>query len=226
MFVVWLAPARARRRGLGADRARPRLAVGALSGLLIVVLRVQPVVVTLAMYFVLQGVDLLLAPNPGVARPGPSLDLRPRGLGRAGSRRALHDRRAAADLVRARFVAVPPPLYAVGTNEPTAFSSGVNVNAVRVASYALGGLFAGIAGLALTGLVQLGRTRPSRPSTRSRRSRRVALGGTSLAGGRGGLIGALFGAFAIYLLQNLLATLQINPAYLQIVYGGMLSSPS
>ena len=39
----------------------------------------------------------------------------------------------------------------------------------------------------------------------------VALGGTSLAGGRGGLIGALLGAFAIYLLQNLLATFADRP---------------
>ena len=50
----------------------------------------------------------------------------------------------------------------------------------------------------------------------------VVLGGTSLAGGRGGLIGVVFGAFSIYLLQNLLANFQVNPAWLQIVYGGIL----
>ena len=44
-------------------------AVGAFSGLLIVFLRVQPVVVTLAMYFILQGVDLVLSPQPQ-AMPG------------------------------------------------------------------------------------------------------------------------------------------------------------
>ena len=44
-------------------------AVGAFSGLLIVFLRVQPVVVTLAMYFILQGVDLVLSPQPQ-ALPG------------------------------------------------------------------------------------------------------------------------------------------------------------
>ena len=48
------------------------------------------------------------------------------------------------------------------------------------------------------------------------------LGGTSLAGGRGGLIGVVFGAFSIYLLQNLLANFQVNPAWLQIVYGAIL----
>ena len=50
----------------------------------------------------------------------------------------------------------------------------------------------------------------------------VVLGGTSLAGGRGGLIGVVFAAFSIYLLQNLLATFQVNPAWLQIVYGAIL----
>ena len=42
------------------------LGIGLLNGLLIMVLRVPPVVVTLAMYFVLHGVDLWLVPNPGV----------------------------------------------------------------------------------------------------------------------------------------------------------------
>ena len=121
-----------------------------------------------------------------------------------------------------RYVPFRRLLYAVGSNDATAFSSGVNVNAVRIASYALGGLFAGIGGLALTGLVQLDRRVATRPSTRWSAIAAVVLGGTSLAGGRGGLLGALLGAFAIYLLQNLLATFAINPAYLQIVYGGIL----
>ena len=97
----------------------------------------------------------------------------------------------------------------------------MNVHAVRIASYALGGLFAGIAALALTGLVHTTDAPQSTEYTLPAIAA-VALGGTSLAGGRGGLAGALYGAFAIYLLQNLLATLQIDPAYLAIVYGGTL----
>ena len=67
VFVVWLAP-----HGLGGAISVPimlglGLAVGVLNGLLIIALRVQPIVVTLAMYFSLQGVDLLIAPNPVVA---------------------------------------------------------------------------------------------------------------------------------------------------------------
>src|SRR5712672_788587 len=112
-------------------------------------------------------------------------------------------------------------LYAVGSNDTTAFSSGVNVNAVRVASYGLGGLFAGIGGLALTGLVNAANASNATEYTLVAIAA-VVLGGTPLVGGRGGLVGPLLGAFSIYLLQNLLATFAINPAYLQIVYGGIL----
>jgi ribose transport system permease protein len=120
-----------------------------------------------------------------------------------------------------RYVPFRRLLYAVGSNDATAFSAGVNVTAVRIASYGLGGLFAGCGGLALTGLVH-----SSNASTSTQYAlvgiAAVVLGGTSLAGGRGGLVGVVFGAFSIYLLQNLLNTFQVNPAWVQIVYGGIL----
>jgi ribose transport system permease protein len=120
-----------------------------------------------------------------------------------------------------RFVPFRRLLYDVGSNDATAFSSGVNVNVVRVASYALGGLFAGFGGLALTGLVSSADSSNATEYTLVAIAA-VVLGGTPLVGGRGGLLGPLLGAFSIYLLQNLLATFAINPAYLQIVYGGIL----
>src|SRR5512133_3735452 len=64
VYIVWLVP-----NGLGGAVSVPiilglGLAVGVLNGLLIIVLRVQAIVVTLAMFFSLQGVVLLVAPNP------------------------------------------------------------------------------------------------------------------------------------------------------------------
>jgi len=220
VFVVWLAP-----HGLGGAISVPiilglGLAVGALTGLLVVGLRVQAVAVTLAMYFALQGVDLLIAPNPvSMSSTGwlqhlaSSIGPVPGGVGTIGVPLLIW--------FGLRFVPFRRLLYAVGSNDTTAFSSGVKVNAVRVASYAIGGLFAGIGGLALTALVSSANASQATEYTLVAIAA-VVLGGTSLAGGRGGLLGALFGAFAIYLLQNLLATYQIDPAYLEIVYGGIL----
>lgn len=220
VFIVYLAP-----HGLGGAVAVPimlgiGLAVGLINGLLIIGLRVQPIVVTLAMYFSLQGVDLLIAPNPvSVSSTGwlehlaGSIGPVPGGLLSIGIPMLIW--------FGLRFVPFRRLLYAVGSNDATAFSSGVNVNVIRIASYALGGLFAGFGGLALTGLVNSADASNATEYTLVAMAA-IVLGGTSLAGGRGGLVGPLLGAFSIYLIQNLLATFAINPAYLQIVYGGIL----
>ena len=220
IFVVWLAP-----NGLGGAISVPIMlgigvAVGLLNALLITLLRVQAIVVTLAMFFSLQGVDLLLAPNPvSLSSSGWVQDLAgsvgpiPGGLLTIGIPLLIW--------FGLRFVPFRRLLYAVGSNDATAYSSGVNVNAVRMGSYALGGLFAGFGGLALTGLVNAANASNATEYTLVAIAA-VVLGGTPLVGGRGGLVGPLLGAFSIYLLQNLLATFAINPAYLQIVYGGIL----
>jgi ribose transport system permease protein len=219
-YVVWLAP-----HGLGGAISVPIVlllgtAVGALNGLLIIALRVPPIVVTLAMFFGLQGVDLFIAPNPvSMSSPGWTANLAgsvgpiPGGVLTIGIPLLIW--------VGLRFIPFRRLLYAVGSNDATAFSSGVNVNLVRVASYGLGGLFAGFGGLALTGLVSSADASNATEYTLVAIAA-VVLGGTPLTGGRGGLIGPLLGGFSIYLLQNMLATFAINPAYLQIVYGGIL----
>jgi len=220
VYIVWLAP-----HGLGGAVSVPiilglGLAVGVLNGLLIMVLRVQAIVVTLAMFFSLQGVVLFIAPNPvSISNTGwvqhlaGSVGPIPGGVFTIGLPLLIW--------FSLRLVPFGRLLYAVGSNDTTAFSSGVNVNAVRVASYGLGGLFAGFGGLALTGLVNSANASSSTEYTLVAIAA-VVLGGTPLVGGRGGLIGPLLGAFSIYLMQNLLATFAINPAYLQIVYGGIL----
>ncbi len=220
VYIVWLAP-----NGLGGAVSVPiilglGLAVGVLNGLLIMVLRVQAIVVTLAMFFSLQGVVLFIAPNPvsisdsgWVQHLAGSVGPIPGGVFTIGLPLLIW--------FSLRLVPFGRLLYAVGSNDTTAFSSGVNVNAVRVASYGLGGLFAGFGGLALTGLVNSANASSSTEYTLVAIAA-VVLGGTPLVGGRGGLVGPLLGAFSIYLMQNLLATFAINPAYLQIVYGGIL----
>jgi ribose transport system permease protein len=220
-YVVWLAP-----HGLGGLIAIPiilglGLVSGIITGATIVFLRVQPVVVTLAMYFALQGVDLLLAPNPvqlshvppWIGNLAGSVGPIPGGVITMGVPLLVW--------FALRLVPFRRLLFAVGSNDATAFSSGVNVSAVRIGSYALGGFIAAIGGIALTAVVSSSNASQSTEFTLTAIAA-VVLGGTSLAGGRGGLIGVLFGAFAIYLLQNLLATLQINSAWDSVLYGGIL----
>ena len=50
----------------------------------------------------------------------------------------------------------------------------------------------------------------------------VALGGTQLGGGRGGLVASLLGACCIYLMQTLLGALSVSTSWLTFVYGALL----
>lgn len=219
IFVVWLAP-----HGLGGVAAVPILlcvgmAVGALTGLLILLLRVDAIVVTLAMFFILQGVDLLVAPNPVSANAGWMTHL-------AGSVGPIPGGLITIVIPLViwwalRFTPFRSYLYATGSNAEAAYSSGINVATIRVLSYALGGLLAALGGMALTGLVRSATAADSTEYTLVAIAA-VTLGGISLAGGRGRMVGALLGGLALYLLQNLLATLEINPAYLQVAYGVVL----
>lgn len=223
VFIVWLAP-----HSLGGWASVPIIlalgaAVGAVNGLLIIILRVPPVVVTLAAFFVLIGVDLRMLTNPNeggylsstnwVTHLADKVGPIPGGVFTLGFPL----------LVWFCLARIPyrRTLYAVGSNDATAFASGVNVALVRVIAYALGGLFAGVGSLALVA-VSLS-ANPSLSQTYTLLAiAAVALGGTSLWGGRGGLIGSLLGAASIYLLGNLLLTLQVDQSYLQVMYGGML----
>jgi ribose transport system permease protein len=219
IFVVVLVP-----HGLGGAESIPIVlgmcaAVGALNGLIIVALRIQPVVATLSMYFALLGLNLQIAPQPEtlgdswISHLAHSVGPIPGAVFTIGL-----------PLLIWGFLGLVPyrrTLLAVGNNDAAAFASGANVAFVRVSAYALGGLIAGIGGFALTALVSSVTASLASAYTLLAIAS-VALGGTSLWGGRGGLFGAVLGAAAIYLLQDLLAIAQVDPSWLQVMYGGML----
>jgi ribose transport system permease protein len=219
VFAAWLVP-----HGLGGAASVPILlglaaCVGLLNGLLIILLRIPPVVLTLAMYFVLIGVTAKVLPAPTfldstwVSHLG----------GHVGPVPGAFFTLAVPLLVWIALGLVPyrRMLYAVGSNDATAFAAGINVNLVRLIAYALGGLFAGVGGFALTAVTLSADSAQASTYTLVALAA-VALGGTSLSGGRGGLVGPLLGAAAIYLLQDLLVTLQISTSWLQVVYGSAL----
>ena len=219
VFVGVLAP-----NGLGGAIAVPILlvmaaGVGAFNGLLVVALRVPPVVVTLSMYFVLMGVSAAVLPESGIlshtwlSHLAGDVGPIPGAVFTLGIPLLLW--------FTLRLLPYRQLLYAVGGNDATAFAAGVNIAAIRVAAYALGGLFAAFAGMALIAIT-LDANPDQGGSYTLLAIASVALGGTSLWGGRGGMVGPLLGAASIYLLEDLLTTFQIPPSWLQVMYGGAL----
>lgn len=194
-------------------------AIGFLNGFSVAILRYQPVIATLCTLFVLQGINYKIAVVP-IPAPPSWLNNLSQGVGPIPGGLLLIGGPVLLWLLLQR-TPFHRTLLAVGGSDATAYSSGVNVTAVRLIAYSLGGLFAAVAGIGIAALLQ---------STDANAGAEyilialaaVALGGTPIGGGRGGILGAIVGAAAIFLVQNLIGALNINAYWTQVVYGLML----
>ena len=188
--------------------------VGLVNGLLATVVRIQPIIATLGAYLVLSGLTVTLVPAPTGVIPD---------WWRALAHGLSFAPPAFIAAVWLMFTRLPVygQLMATGSDDRAAFTAGVNVVAVRLFSYALGGVFAGAAALSLTALIGSADPNVGPPYTLLAISS-VALGGVSLAGGRGGLIGASVGAINIFLLQSVLTFFNVSTFVLQVAYGAIL----
>ena len=113
-------------------------------------------------------------------------------------------------------------MYAVGSDRLAAFRSGVPVDRTRVAAYALCGLFAAMGGLILT--MNTGVGTPIQGPYLMASVAAVVLGGVSLAGGRGGLVGPIVAVFILRLARQDLTLLSIDPNVAQVVEGLIMVS--
>ncbi|AMX99250.1 ABC transporter permease [Mesorhizobium ciceri] len=188
--------------------------VGAANGFLATIVRIQPIVATLGTYLILTGVTLTILPAPIGPAPAWLKAL-------SGSLSMLP---LAAMLVAWWLVRRTPyydQLMAVGSDDRTAYTAGVDVTRVRFIAYVMTGILGGCAGLMLTALI--GSADPNiGPTYTLIAIAAVALGGVSLAGGRGGVAGAAIGAIDIFLLQSVLTTFNVSTFVLQIAYGAIL----
>ena len=112
-------------------------------------------------------------------------------------------------------------LYAVGSNETVAYLSGINKYFTRISAYAICSVFAVLAGFALTGVISypyidMG-TSYQLPSIAV-----VVIGGTSIMGGKGSVVGTVAGAVIIYLLTSILTIMSIPESGQNIIYGSVI----
>ena len=112
-------------------------------------------------------------------------------------------------------------LYAVGSDRIAAFRSGVDIGRNRVAAYILGGLFSAVGGLGLTMTTGIGSPRAGVLYTLSGLAA-VVIGGVSLVGGRGGIVGPVIAAFVLTLIPSDLIFLNIDPNFGQVIQGTLI----
>jgi ribose transport system permease protein len=195
---------------------------GLLKGILVAYVRLQPIVVTLAGYLILSGLSLYILPVPGGEVPSwlSGLAKDTGGVPTA----ALVLLGVVLVWIAVSRTTLFRNIRLVGGDERACFASGVPIRGAQIAAYVLGSLFAGVAALMLTAVIASGD--PSQGTQYTLTSiAALALGGVSLAGGRGGLLGAVLGGFDVFLVNYVLGTFDfgVNSPYVsQLSYGVVL----
>ncbi|MBX3028745.1 MAG: ABC transporter permease [Chloroflexi bacterium] len=195
------------------------IALGITNGVLVVVTRVPDIVVTLALSFVWAGAALLVLNTPGGGAAQWLKDLPVGGVFTEWVPSAM-----VLLLVCVGAVWLPLrrrrsglALYAVGSDRLAAFRSGVPIARTKVLSYALCGLFSAMGGLALSAATGIGTPTPGPYTLLSVAA--IVLGGVSLAGGRGGLLGCIIAVLILRLVRTDLTFLGVDPNYATVIEG-------
>ncbi len=196
--------------------------IGAFNGALIVRLRLNAFIVTLAMLIVLRGVLV------GLTKGNTLFSLPPSYL-YLGSQTWLFVPVSvwmagivyACGAVMLRYHRWGRALYAIGGNADAARAAGIAVDRVRWSAFVIAGTLSAAAGLVLAG--RLGAVSASQGNGMIFTVFAAAvIGGISLDGGRGTALGALSGVLLLGVLENLLALAQVQTFWVQAIYGAII----
>lgn len=112
-------------------------------------------------------------------------------------------------------------IYAIGGNEKATKLSGINTDRIKIAVYALNGFLAAASGIILTS--RLNSAQPMAGEGYELDAiAAVVLGGTSLSGGSGGVVGTIVGALIIAVLNNGLNLLNVSSFYQLVAKGAVI----
>ncbi len=201
--------------------------LGAINGLIITRVKVTPFIATLGMLSIARGLAYLLASGlqGTVASNVPMRDeaVNFLGSGYVGPVPVPVIEMVVLVIIFSLFLrstVLGRQIYAVGSNEQGARLSGVPVNLVKLFVYTVTGALAALAGIMTAGLLETSATNAGTGSELDVIAA-VVIGGASLAGGEGTIIGSIIGAAIMAVLRNAFVLLQF-PIYMQTISIGVV----
>ena len=196
------------------------LVAGMINGLIIAFLRLQPFLVTLATWSILSGIALIVLPTDGGTLPAGWIAFGMASfVGLSSSIWLLLALLLFWGWFRKTRLAIT--IRATGSMENAVRLSGGSLMLVKMATYGLSGIFAALAALYLS--IQTGTGLPTAGNDYILPSVAAAvIGGVSLFGGRGGLVGTIIGVAILTIVGNLVFVLSVSSYWQPIVSGVIL----
>ncbi len=202
---------------------------GAVSGVVIAKLKIPPFIATLGMMLVLKGGALVISgvapiyfngtPNFSLISPDSSISLLFPNVQIPNGVFIMFAVAIVASIVLTKSI-LGRYVFALGSNEEAARLSGVNVDFWKIVTYSLSGVICGVAGLLIAS--RLNSAQPALGQGYELDAIAAAvIGGTSLSGGRGTILGTIIGAFIMSVLNNGLRIMSVEEQW-QIVVTGVI----
>jgi fructose transport system permease protein len=113
-------------------------------------------------------------------------------------------------------------IYAVGDNREAARLTGINTDRILLSVYTIAGLTSGLAAMLLVGRTEVGDPNAGQTTENLDSITAVVLGGTSLFGGRGTIVGTLIGAVIVGVFRNGLTLIGVQVIYQYLVTGALI----
>ncbi|HUB96385.1 MAG TPA: ABC transporter permease [Stellaceae bacterium] len=196
---------------------------GLLNGLVVAFSRIPDVVATLTTGFIWGGVALLILERPGGGAPAAYLNIAAGADFGPWAPNALVVLIVAVALIwlPIKLSRIGLLIYAAGSDPVAAFRSGVDVMRARTIAYVFSGIACAVGGMALTMTTGIGAPLAGAYYTLSSVAA-IVIGGVSLAGGRGGMVGPVIAAILLTLAPMDLVFLGIDPNYGQVIQGTLI----
>ena len=194
--------------------------VGGFNGVAISKLKIHPLIATLSTMAIVQGISLWILPQPGGNLPDNFVDVMSFKVGPFSVSFMLFVIIAAGLYVILNHTPFGRHVYAVGGKEESASVSGLPVDRIKISVFTMSGLLAAFGGLVLSTRIASGDPTVGAPLTLDSLTA-VLMGGTTFAGGRGGIGGSIAGVLILIVLKNIFNFVGVH-AYWQHVFRGVI----
>jgi inositol transport system permease protein len=198
------------------------IALGALNGIIVVLTKVPPFIVTLGTMTIGRGVALILSKGRPISDLNESLNFLGNGdlLGVPIPIIFLVLSFATCHILLTKTI-FGRYVKAIGGNEMASFVAGVRVNRIKLYVYMISGLFAALAGILLTARINTGQPNAGLGFELDAIAA-VIIGGTSTRGGKGTITGTLLGVLFIGVINNGLDLINVSAYWQQVIMGGII----